>query len=233
MDPMDDHSIERATVAERDGSREGGGREVSALVDVPGHGPLDAPDHRAGPLSGPLSGSEHVVQDAPGAEHAALRRDFGAHFEANYQRLVAQLYAITLDSGEAHDAVQDAYSRAWRRWAEVGSSPDPTAWVRRVAVRMTTRSWRRRLRRSRPPAGGTDERSSVLLRALGTLPASERRCAVLYHMAGASVAEIASVEGVPAGTASARLRRAQQVLGQALDALPAGWVDEDDEGDQR
>ena len=26
-----------------------------------------------------------------------LRADFGAHFEANYQRLVAQLYAITLN----------------------------------------------------------------------------------------------------------------------------------------
>ena len=34
-----------------------------------------------------------------------LRADFGAHFEANYQRLVAQLYAITLNPAEAHDVV--------------------------------------------------------------------------------------------------------------------------------
>jgi DNA-directed RNA polymerase specialized sigma24 family protein len=55
-----------------------------------------------------------------------LRADFGAHFEANYQRLVAQLYAITLNPAEAHDVVREAYSRAWRRWADVGSSADPT-----------------------------------------------------------------------------------------------------------
>ena len=237
MDPMDDHSIERRMVAQRDEGGEGGGREVSALVDRPGPGPLDAPDPSSGPVSGPvsgdISGSAHVVQDSPGAEHADLRRDFGAHFEANYPRLVAQLYAITLDSGEAHDAVQDAYSRAWRRWAEVGSSPDPTAWVRRVAVRTTTRSWRRILRRSRPPAGGTDEHTTVLLSALSRLPAPERRCVVLHHMAGVSVAEIAAIEGTSTGTASARLRRAQQVVGQALTELPAEWAGVDDEGELR
>ena len=44
-----------------------------------------------------------------------LRADFGAHFEAHYQRLVAQLYAITLNPAEAHDVVREAYSRAWRK----------------------------------------------------------------------------------------------------------------------
>src|SRR6185369_16513601 len=79
-----------------------------------------------------------------------LRADFGAHFEAHYQRLVAQLYAITLNPAEAHDVVREAYSRAWRKWAEVGASADPAAWVRRVAVRSTMRSWRRTVARIRP-----------------------------------------------------------------------------------
>ena len=73
----------------------------------------------------------HVEPDPPPGN---LRIDFGAHFESNYQRLVAQLYAITLDAGQAHDAVQDAYARAWRRWVTVGRMPDPSAWVRSVAV---------------------------------------------------------------------------------------------------
>ena len=55
-----------------------------------------------------------------------LRADFGAHLEANYQQLVAQLYAITLDADRAHEFVQDAYSRAWlcnwapARWFALG-----------------------------------------------------------------------------------------------------------------
>ena len=60
-----------------------------------------------------------------------LRIDFGAHFESNYQRLVAQLYAITLDAGQAHDAVQDAYARAWRRWVTVARVKTvKNVWVR-------------------------------------------------------------------------------------------------------
>ena len=99
--------------------------------------------------------SVHATEgsDEPTVTHRRpdqLRADFGAHFEANYQRLVAQLYAITLNPAEAHDVVREAYSRAWRRWAEVGSSADPTGWVRRVAVRSTMRSWRRTVARLAP-----------------------------------------------------------------------------------
>ena len=167
-----------------------------------------------------------VVQDAPAPSPAQLRIDFGAHFEANYQRLVAQLYAITLDPGEAHDVVQDAYSRAWRQWATVGSSPDPTAWVRRVAVRSTIRSWRRALARigigrPRPVGEGDDARTGALLAALARLPAAERRCVVLSHMAGADLAEIAAVEQVSRGTVQARLARARLVVTEGMaDVLP-------------
>jgi DNA-directed RNA polymerase specialized sigma24 family protein len=178
-------------------------------------------DDDAGPSGGP-----DVEQDPPAPTPAQLRVDFGAHFEANYQRLVAQLYAITLDPGEAHDAVQDAYSRAWRQWATVGGSPDPTAWVRRVAVRSTIRSWRRTLARfgigrPRPVGDGGDARTGALLAALQRLPAPERRCVVLSHMAGADLAEIAAVEQVSRGTVQARLARARLVVTEGLaDVLP-------------
>jgi RNA polymerase sigma factor (sigma-70 family) len=167
-----------------------------------------------------------VEQDAPAPSPAQLRVDFGAHFEANYQRLVAQLYAITLDPGEAHDVVQDAYSRAWRNWAAVGRSPDPTAWVRRVAVRSTIRSWRRALARigigrPRPVGDSGDARTGALLAALGRLPAAERRCVVLAHMAGADLAQIAAVEQVSRGTVQARLARARLVVTEGMaDVLP-------------
>ncbi len=168
----------------------------------------------------PVSTGPQVVQDAPAPTPAQLRVDFGAHLEANYRRLVAQLYAITLDPAEAHAVVQDAYSRAWRSWATVSRSPDSVGWVRRVAVRSTVRSWRRVRPRWRRPVGpGPETQAGAVLAALRALPAAERRCVVLHHMAGASVQEIAAVEGIPVGTTAARLARAQKVVSDGLAGL--------------
>lgn len=157
---------------------------------------------------------------------AELRVDFGAHLEANYQRLVAQLYAITLNPGEAHDAVQDAYSRAWRSWAAIGRTPDPSAWIRRVAVRSTVRSWRGVLARfglGRPRAigSGVDERTRAVLKSLGRLSPAERRAVVLFHMAGATVEEIAAIEQVSEALVHARLTRGRHVVTEGMaDVLP-------------
>lgn len=187
--------------------------------------------------------SSYVVQDAPAEmSPSELRVDFGAHLEANYQRLVAQLYAITLNADQAHSVVQDAYSRAWRNWAVIGRSADPTGWVRRVAVRTTMRSWRHVLarfglaRKSPPVPEGLDERTTALLTALRELPPPERRSVVLFHMAGLSTGEIAAVEQVSPTTVSTRLDRARRVvMGDTGDLLTGvielpGVVLDDDRG---
>lgn len=179
-----------------------------------GHGVGDAdPD-------GPTGDDELAELLAP----VQLRVDFGDHFAAHYQRLVAQLYAITLSSAEAHDVVREAYSRAWRRWAQVGASPDPTGWVRRVAVRSTMRRWRRVApgRRRRALLDVADPRTRTILLALGRLSDAERRAAVLVDMAGVPVAEVAALEQDPPGTVAARLSRARQVVGDALVELDPG-----------
>ncbi|MDN5858973.1 MAG: hypothetical protein L0H84_10145 [Pseudonocardia sp.] len=168
-----------------------------------------------------------IDQDASTGALAQLRIDFGAHLEANYQRLVAQVYAITLDPGEAHEVVQEAYSRAWRSWAAISRTADPTAWVRSVAVRSTMRSWRRLfsavgLGGRRHVADGVDPRTKALLTALGRLKPTERRAVVLYHMAGVSVAEIAAVEQVDPEIIESRLGPARHVVVEGLaDELPA------------
>ncbi len=165
----------------------------------------------------PYMRAAEAIRHATPPTRADLRIDFGAHLEANYRRLVAQLYAITLDPAEAHSVVQDAYSRAWRSWASISRTPDPTGWVRRVAVRSTMRSWRRFRLKSRQPLGpGPDTSVGAVLAALRRLPPSERRCVVLHHMAGAPLPEIAAVEGLSVGTTAARLARAQQVVSAGL-----------------
>ena len=89
---------------------------MSAPVDERADADDDLRDDAPRRRGGSASAGAQVVRQLPGNSPAELRVDFGAHLEANYQRLVAQLYAITLDPGEAHDVVQDAYSRAWRSW---------------------------------------------------------------------------------------------------------------------
>ena len=170
---------------------------------------------------------DDAADEAPSRRLAPdeLRADFGAHFEAHYQRLVAQLYAITLSPAEAHDVVREAYSRAWRRWAEIGASPDPAGWVRRVAVRSTMRSWRRVTARLAPGrsrrvlADGGEPRTRAALLALGRLRDAERRALVLVDMAAVPLVEVAALEQVPPGTVAARLSRGRRVVGDALAEL--------------
>jgi RNA polymerase sigma-70 factor (ECF subfamily) len=211
---------------------------VTVVSRAPSASPVSAPhdDVLAEPADAEYADVDHddaEYDDAgygdPGYPAAApaplrpdeLRADFGAHFEAHYQRLVAQLYAITLNPAEAHDVVREAYSRAWRKWAEIGASADPAAWVRRVAVRSTMRSWRRAVARVVPGrrralADGGEPRTRAVLLALGRLHDTERRAIVLVDMAGVPVVEVAVLEQVPPGTVAARLSRARRVVGDAL-----------------
>jgi RNA polymerase sigma-70 factor, ECF subfamily len=55
--------------------------------------------------------------------------EFDNFYAASAHRVVAQVYAMVGDLGEAEDAVQEAYARAWQRWRDVGTYRDPTAWV--------------------------------------------------------------------------------------------------------
>jgi RNA polymerase sigma factor (sigma-70 family) len=184
------------------------------------------------------AGTELVRRPTAGSP-AELRVDFGAHLEANYQRLVAQLYAITLNPGEAHDVVQDAYSRAWRSWVAIGRTPDPSAWIRRVAVRSTIRSWRRAMARfgiGRPRTIGAavDPRTRAILASLARLSPAERRAVVLFHMAGATVEEIAAIEETSETLVHARLTRGRHVVTEGMadvlqdvlgDAVPGGYAE--------
>ncbi|HEY0816976.1 MAG TPA: sigma factor-like helix-turn-helix DNA-binding protein [Pseudonocardia sp.] len=221
-DAARDHEVHDGAPAASSPSGESAGGEDDPLASASatgGHGTAaDGVGDAIAEAGLPPSGYDgQVVRDGAAPTLAQLRIDFGAHLEANYRRLVAQLYAITLDPAEAHSVVQDAYSRAWQSWVTVSRTPDPTGWVRRVAVRSTMRSWRRFRLRSRPLIGpGVETSVGALLAALHRLPPPERRCVVLHHMAGVSLPEIAAVEGVSVGTTAARLSRAQHDVNAGL-----------------
>lgn len=173
----------------------------------------------------PISGA--MVQQHRTLPHGELRADFGAHLETHYPRLVAQLYAITLNPQDAHDAVQDAYSRAWRRWsalcdregtsAPAGGEDSAVGWVRRVAIRTSMRGRFLRFgRRRRPAPEETDPRTGALLEALGRLGPADRRAVVLHHMAGLSVGAVADLEQVGEQDVRRRLARGREIVTEGM-----------------
>lgn len=153
----------------------------------------------------------------------SLRAEFGAHLETHYPRLIAQLCMITLNATEAQELVQDAYARAWQRWADVRELPDPTGWVRQMAVRGSTRRWRRLLgpNRNRSAASPSDDpQHAAVLDALRQIPPYRRRVLVLGDVAHLPVAEIAEIESVDVGVVEGRLAHARRELSEFLATRP-------------
>jgi RNA polymerase sigma-70 factor (ECF subfamily) len=118
---------------------------------------------------------------------------FADFYTASYQRLLGQLFAVTGDLAEAENLLQEAYARAFARWAQVHAYDRPEAWVRRVALKLLD-----------------------LHRALGTLPLGQRQVIVLHHLVGLPVEEVARELRVPTGTVKSRLTRGRRALAQVL-----------------
>ena len=74
-------------------------------------------------------------------------QDFAAFYEANYERLVVQLFPVTGNLDDAEDVVQEAFARACLRWRRLRAYDLPAAWVRRVAFNLAVQG-RRRARRA-------------------------------------------------------------------------------------
>ncbi len=150
--------------------------------------------------------------------------EFTSLYHARFSDLSAQLYAYVGDASEAQDIVQEAFTRAWQRWDQIGKYEDPVAWVRRVAWNLATSRHRRLgvirrfLARSTPPENAPPPSPDhvVLITALRRLSANQRRAMVLHYLADMSVADIARECGVAEGTVKSWLHRGRAELGKYL-----------------
>ncbi|MEV1142726.1 SigE family RNA polymerase sigma factor [Micromonospora sp. NPDC049799] len=150
---------------------------------------------------------------------------FGEFYRTSRHRTVTVLYALGGDLGEAQDAAQEAYARAWQRWSTISTYGDPEAWVRTVAYRLLVNRWRKirngivayRRHGPDPHAGPPSENTVALVAALRQLPAEQRQAIVLHHLADLSVADIAAQTNTPPGTVKARLARGRKALAVLLD----------------
>jgi RNA polymerase sigma-70 factor (ECF subfamily) len=160
--------------------------------------------------------------------------DFDTFYRDTSRRLLRYAYGLTTDASEAQDLVQEAYARAWQRRRRLAGYDDPEAWLRLVVNRLATDRWRHLgVRRKRAaaaappdPVAPPSEDVVLLVGAMRTLPAAQRRALALHYLLDRSVAEIAVETGVATGTVKSWLSRGRAALaaqlGDAIEPEGAG-----------
>ncbi|MDQ3878443.1 MAG: sigma-70 family RNA polymerase sigma factor [Actinomycetota bacterium] len=143
-------------------------------------------------------------------------------FRDEFPRVVKTVYLIVRDSQTAEDIAQEAFARLLVHWAKVSRYEQPDAWVRRIAIRMAVRANRRAWIRSRvegvvePPVQERPQ-DVDLMRAITSLPGSQRAAIVLFYYEDQPTAQIAEILGCSESTARVHLHKARRRLARVLD----------------
>lgn len=167
-----------------------------------------------------------------GKVHMGDAEAYSDLYERRYAVLVGQVFVVTTDRGEAEEAVQEAFGRLWSRWSRISRYESPEAWVRRVALNIAMKRWRRARRGDQlvqqsyagtglVSEGATSGGRLDLIAALRRLPASHRQALLLHYVVGLSVQEVADemstrLAPVRPGTVKSWLHRGRAELGNAL-----------------
>ena len=166
----------------------------------------------------------HVAGDASAFEELVRR---------HRDRLWAVALRTTRDREEAADGLQDALISAYKAADSFRGDSAVTTWLHRIVVNACLDRMRRRQSRAtlQLPEDGPHEpaetRDRVAERdtrmmvedALAQLPAEQRAAIVLVDVEGWSVAETATILGVPEGTVKSRCARGRARLAVMLDYL--------------
>ena len=165
---------------------------------------------------------EHSEALASIADERTVLEPAFAAFYVRTRPAVYRAVLLRIRSPElAEDACQEAYARAYGDWAHVGSHPNPTAWVVRVAQNQATSWWRRRrLELPDPPevagADHADPFDEDLVRLVWRLPERQRQVIGLRVLLDLSVEDTADVMNVTPGTVKATLHHALAALRREL-----------------
>jgi RNA polymerase sigma-70 factor (sigma-E family) len=152
-------------------------------------------------------------------------QEFDAFYAATHRRIVGQIYGMTGSLHEAEDCVQEAYARAWQRWAKLSAEHgNPEAWVRTVATRLAVSSWRKTVNRLKAhhradqvaEVSGMSPDHLAVVAALRKISRDQRLAIVLHHYAGLSIEEIAAETGAQPSAVKARLARGRKALAPHL-----------------
>lgn len=158
--------------------------------------------------------------------------DFEHLYHEEYPAIAREAYLLLGNGDAASDVAQEAFMRAYERWDKISGYDRPGAWVRRVAIRLATRTLRRqetlkrilgRLVRS-GGAGNTGPLDLDVVGAVRELPPSQRAAVVLHYFDGLPVTEVAEAMSCTDGTVKRHLYRARsrlrELLGEEAEDVP-------------
>jgi RNA polymerase sigma-70 factor (ECF subfamily) len=148
---------------------------------------------------------------------------------AQYPRIFRLLRCLAGSGETAQDLTQQTFARAWQALASYQGKASLATWLHKIAYHEFAH-WFRARREHLPledaadmadlrEARGLD--SILVSRALARLPAEQQEPFLLYHVQEFSVAEVAEILDLPAGTVKSRLFTARQRLRELLQAADA------------
>jgi Sigma-70 region 2 len=91
-----------------------------------------------------------VAQSPRGGTLLGEPLSFEAFFQAEARTLFRRLCAVTGNSAEAEEIMQDAFLAMWERWDRVGAIQNPTAYLYRTAMNVFRKRSRRAVLAFRP-----------------------------------------------------------------------------------
>lgn len=162
----------------------------------------------------------------------AEAQDAGAGFDkciAENQRRAFQIaYSVLGNSADAEDVAQEAFLRAYQKFASLREAEKFRAWVNRIVFRLALnrrRGYRRRLVRdsawqiAETPTmvdGAKDAEQRAMLdrlrKEIESLPEKFRTVLQLSLAEEMDAADVGAVLGIPAGTVRSRVHTARKLL---------------------
>lgn len=163
----------------------------------------------------------------------SVEREFEDRLRDSSALAVRVAFGVLRQREDAEDVAQEAFAKAYRRFAALRDPIRFRAWIVRVTWRLAIDRWRAdRRRRAReeaavhpPPADNAEDlaiaarRAARLWESIDALPEKLRLVVVLASIEGHDVSEVAGLLGVPPGTVKSRLFLARRALAEKLQCL--------------
>jgi len=174
----------------------------------------------------------HVPEAPQDAITAPPVADFDTFMAENFEKIRRWIGVVLNrdDPTQAEDITQEAFLRAYIRWARVSAMDKPAGYVAKIAWNLAL-AWLKRPERAIVPdivmrePGGSSPDAVVgridLERAVAKLPAQQREVLTL-SVSGFDRCEISAILGILPSTVGTRLHRARLALAVLLDESQEG-----------
>ncbi len=157
------------------------------------------------------------------AQEQAVRFDdeYAAFYRAEFPQVVRTSYLIVHDHQRAEEVAQEAFIQLLTHWRKVSKYQQPGAWVRRVAIRIASRSARRErlrpaLEQTIDPAPAFAAQDVDLLNAIKQLPPRQRAAVALFYFEDRPLPEVADILGCSHAAAKVHVFNARRRLAGLL-----------------